>query len=394
MAEAKKKIAVCDLITSFGGVQRVMANLLPRLAEEFEIIVIDPYANSDYIRQLEKAGIRLYFTKPSFKKPYIGGHGTWKRVPLMVSAVSRLFKIRAMFNPDYIYVNQLSLLHIMVTVRRLYKIPLIYHCHGPNRHGDFKPADISRLSARIINSLADIVIAVSHSTMNVIQRAGVDPTVIQVCHNAVNIEEIERHAKGSLIKPLPDKKTGQVVFLLPAAIQHRKGHHLAIKALSHLVKSGYDVVLWFSGDVMAGGNKQYLNELHSTANALGIKDSVYFLGWRSDIYRVMSESDVVMLCSLSDSESFGMALAEGMVLCKPCIGARIGGIPEVILNNQTGLLFEPGSYSSLAKAMATLASDRETREKFGQAGCIRVKELFNIDIQAGRVVEIINMVSG
>ena len=393
--QKKLRIAVCDLVTSFGGVQRVMVNLLPELAKQFDICVVDPYANANYAEKLCKVNVQTYFTAPSFKKAYIGGEKTWRRVFNLSLAIPRIIKIRCMFaraiaeiNPDYIYVNQLSALRLLGSVRGLRGIPFIYHAHGYA-----KASDISASAVRFINTRVNTVIAVSHSTADVLHQAGIRQDIIHVCHNAVPIEEIERRAQLPVSKPLPRKQPEQVVFLLPATIQYIKGQHLAIDALAHLVEKGRNVALWFAGDVATGGNRKYLEGLHRKVDKLGIAHLVHFLGWRDDIYQLMTAADVVMLCSLTDSESFGMALAEALVLSKPCIGASIGGIPEVIADKHTGLLFTPGLADSLADAMALLATNTEMRDNFGRVGRRRVEELFTVAVQASRIGTIINIMT-
>jgi len=394
MKDKKKlRIAVCDTVTSFGGVQRVMVNLLPQLAGEFDICVVDPYANPDYAKQLMQVNIPIYFNKPSFKKPYIGGKKTWKRPFKLFFAVPKIIKIIHMYatalaeiSPDCIYSNQLSTLRLLGLVAPLHRIPLIYHAHG-----FAKASDISRFAVKFLNTSARVVIANSKRTADILRQAGVRPDIIHVCHNAVCIAEVQHLAQLPANKPLPVKKPGQVIFLLPAVIQHIKGQHLVIEALAKVAEKGHDVTLWLAGDVATGGNQQYLKELHRMADKLGIAPLVHFLGWRDDIYQLMAAADVVMLCSLT--ESFGMALAEAMVLSKPCIGANIGGMPEVIADKQTGLLFTPKSVDSLIDAMVHLTVDTQMRIDFGKAGKQRVMQCFTISAQAKAVSTLINSIT-
>jgi glycosyltransferase involved in cell wall biosynthesis len=390
----KLRIAVCDIVVSVGGVQRVMGNILPRLAEHFVVYVVDPCADSDYIKLLDGTNVKCYFTKPVFKKRHIGGVGTWRRLPNMVLAMPRLFKMRSMFikavadiNPDCIYTNQLSAFRLLRSIGCLYDIPMIYHSHGYTKVSDISPSCV-----RCINSRVFGIIAVSRSVADVLCQAGVRPDIIQVCYNGVCIEEIERCARLPISTPLPHKPSGQVVFLLPASIYVNKGQHLMLAALAKIVEDGCNAAVWFAGDVSRGGNKRYLKELQVTSDKLGISHLVHFLGHRDDIYQVMNAADVVMLCSM-EYESFGMVLAEAMVLGKPCIGANIGGVPEVITDKHTGLIFTPGSVDSLANAMTQLTIDAEMREAFGKAGRSRVEKLFTNTTQANRIRAIIDSIN-
>ncbi|MBN1105223.1 MAG: glycosyltransferase family 4 protein [Deltaproteobacteria bacterium] len=387
------KVSVCDLVTSFGGVQRVMVNLLPELARQFEIQVVDPYANPEYRRSLERLGIGCRFGEQVFRKPYIGGRCPSGRAVKLLRALPRILKIRSMLaraiceiQPHCVYMNQLPVLRLMGSVHADRRIPMIYHAHGFSR-----PSDIGSLTVRFINARVGRVIAVSRSTARILMEAGIKKELIEVCYNSVPVEEIERYSKIPPEKPLPQRPGSGTVFLLPASIQETKGQHLAIKAMAELEKEGMEASLWLAGDVPAGGSKEYFEMLHRLVQDSDLNGHVQFLGWREDMYGVMAAADVVMLCS--KSESFGMALAEAMVLGKPCIGARIGGMPEVIENEKTGLLFDPGSLESLRSAMAWLSENRELRERYGRAGMQKVREMFAVEVQAERVSAIVRDVA-
>lgn len=389
--QKKERIAICDLVTSFGGVQRVMANLLPELRKNFDVCVVDPYCNSDYAKILGESDIKCYFSKRVFDKTFIGGKGTSKRFVKLLLSVPRIFKMRRMFSDaiseikaDYIYTNHLSTLRLLGSIRSIRGIPFVYHSHGHT-----SPSDISRSMVQFINRRVKAVIPVSYATADILHEAGVRPEIVHVCHNAIPIEWVEKQAESAPSEPLPEKKPGQIVFAIAATVQHIKGQHLAIDALSHVVKKGYDASLWVVGHVATGGKLGYLENLRKKSDELEIADRVHFLGWRNDVYQVINEADVVMLCSLTPSESFGMVLAEAMALEKPCIGANIGGMPEVIEHNLTGLVFQPGSVESLANTMISLVSDPELRMRFGQNGKHRTEKCFSIEKQSKTISKII-----
>jgi len=395
MTDRKKlRIAVCDLVTSVGGVQRVMSNVLPRIAEQFDIYVVDPYANEDYAKMLRGANVTLYFTEPTFKKTFIGNAGTWKRLPSLILAGPRLLRMRSMFikaiseiNPDCIYTNQVSTLRLLRTVGHLCDISLMYHSHGYT-----EIPSISFSCVRFINHRVSRVIAVSRSVAEALRRAGVRCDITNVCYNGVSIEEIERCAKLSVNKPLPDRQPDEVIFLVPASIQFNKGQHITLAALAKAIQKGCKAVLWFAGDEPTGADKQYLTQLRNTADKLGIGHLVHFLGHRDDIYQVMHAADVVVLPSLD--EGLPMCLIEAMSIGLPVIATAVGGIGEIVVDNETGLLFKAGSADELANAMRLLASDAEMRENLGEAGRKRAEELFQIFTQADKISAIISATAG
>jgi len=85
-----------------------------------------------------------------------------------------------------------------------------------------------------------------------------------------------------------------------------------------------------------------------------------------DIPSYLSDSDIFVLASWSEGRP--MAVIEAMAAGLPVIASNIEGVNEIVQNDVTGLLFEPGDETQLAKHIANLSSDPEMRKRFGQAG--------------------------
>jgi glycosyltransferase involved in cell wall biosynthesis len=86
-------------------------------------------------------------------------------------------------------------------------------------------------------------------------------------------------------------------------------------------------------------------------------------------------------------EAFGIVLLEAMACGKPVVASNVGGIPFVVEEGKTGLLFESGNVEDLADKIVTILKDEELREKMGEAGRERAKE-FTWDKIAERTVEV------
>jgi L-malate glycosyltransferase len=93
-------------------------------------------------------------------------------------------------------------------------------------------------------------------------------------------------------------------------------------------------------------------------------DSIVFLGWRSDVLRILSVMDVFVLPSLS--EGVPKSIIEAMALGKPVISTYVGGIPGLVDNNKTGILVQPKDVGALMDAMQKLAESKELRKKMGE----------------------------
>jgi glycosyltransferase involved in cell wall biosynthesis len=388
VANSRPLVAVFDLITSVGGVQKVMAGVLPALAKEFRVVVIDPYGNPDYIAMMQGLGIQVETLGRPPKRHYVGGMATpWRpfylaaRLPWMLRTAWRLRRWVRQNRPAVIYFNQASAACSFGRLLPWRGPALIYHAHG------FRSAKhVGSRFARFLSRRFDRVMAVSRITADFLIQASMDPGKVEVVYNAVDTERIRREAvaEGPALPPRP---ADVVVFLHVAVIAPYKAQYLGIEALAKLPVE-WNAHLWICGDVGEGGDRAYLAGLHRLVDERGLSGRVHFLGWRRDVPRVMNAADVVLLPSLYHSESFGMVLAEAMALGKPCIGSNRGGVPEVIEDGMTGIVCEP-DVESLAAAFSQMAESKDRREAMGRAGRERVENLFGLGRQVEEIARVL-----
>jgi len=111
------------------------------------------------------------------------------------------------------------------------------------------------------------------------------------------------------------------------------------------------------------------------AKRLGIEDKIIFTGWREDVASIISILDVLVLASLN--EAVGRVLLEAGISGKPAVATAVGGIPEIIKDNLTGILVPPRDAPAIAKAVIVLLQDARKRQAMGSAAREWVKHNFN-----------------
>jgi glycosyltransferase involved in cell wall biosynthesis len=126
-------------------------------------------------------------------------------------------------------------------------------------------------------------------------------------------------------------------------------------------------------------------KLESRARDLGITETVEILGRVDDVPSHLREADIFVLPSLS--EGISNALLEAMAHGVPCVASRIPGNADLVIDRETGILFEPRDAGALAGAVLDLAADSALRERLGRAGRELVEERFDIDSVAGKYAE-------
>jgi len=109
---------------------------------------------------------------------------------------------------------------------------------------------------------------------------------------------------------------------------------------------------------------------------LGIGDRVRFLGFRSDVADVLRAADLVVLPSLD--EGLPLALLEAMACAKPVIATPVGGVPEAVIDEVTGVLVPPNEPERLASAVLRVLNDRHLSLRMGNAGRGRVQAQFSV----------------
>lgn len=135
------------------------------------------------------------------------------------------------------------------------------------------------------------------------------------------------------------------------------------------------------GDDLAGEGA-YRREMEQLAKTLGTP--VRFLGFQKNVDRWLTASDVVMVPS--HVEPLGNATLEAMAQVRPVIGGDAGGIPEMVVHEETGLLVPPKTPSAIADALQRLLADAALRQRMGFAARQRCEELFSIDAHVRAVV--------
>jgi len=123
------------------------------------------------------------------------------------------------------------------------------------------------------------------------------------------------------------------------------------------------------------GEGELSNDLKTQAQSLGLSRSVLFTGARTDIPDALAAMDIFILPS--NWEGLPLALLEAMSAGLPTVAARVGGIPEVVIEGQTGLLVPPEDPQALTAAIVRLGQDKNMRHRMGQAGRKRVIEHFS-----------------
>lgn len=165
---------------------------------------------------------------------------------------------------------------------------------------------------------------------------------------------------------------GQPVIGLFGRLAGWKGQHVALEALRRVP----GIHLMLVGDALFGEH-EYARSLRDTTRRLGLEDRVHFLGFRSDVPRLMRLARIVVHTSTAP-EPFGRVIVEGMLARRPVVATRAGGVEEIVDHGRTGLLVTPGDPDALAEALHELLGHPVQAEGLAAAGRADAERRFTV----------------
>ncbi len=209
----------------------------------------------------------------------------------------------------------------------------------------------------------DAHVAVSKATATKIEDwASLPPDSLRVIYNGIDDpspppEPVPRVASGPII--------GSVGRLNP-----QKGYEFLLRALQSIP----DATVVLVGDGEQG------DDLERLADELGVADRVNFAGWQADPLPWLPSFDLFAMPSLW--EGFPRAGVEAMLAELPVIASRVDGIPEGVVDGETGILVPPADPEALAAALKALIADPDRRRRMGELGRRRAIENFSLEKSA------------
>ena len=262
---------------------------------------------------------------------------------------------------------------LMALIRKV--DPDIVHTHGAlsgriagrrcgkaviyTRHSAFPvPAKLKYPPGRWVNKLvnehyADHIIAVSPAAAQNLTDAGISKKKITVMMNGVapltRASDEECAALRAELELDPNVFTAGIL----ARIEPYKGHLYILEAAEQLKREGRNF------RILIAGTGSYEDEVRQAIAEKKLENEVLFLGFRSDVAKLLSILDVQLNASYG-TEASSIALCEGMSLGVPAIASDYGGNPWQIDDGEDGLLFPSRDSAALARALARLMDEPET----------------------------------
>jgi len=259
-------------------------------------------------------------------------------------------------------------------------------------------ASLAKVPIRVISGLVDIplkknmlfwkkytknvdaIIAISDEVKNELVEGGIDAQLIRVIPDGIDFAPYaDKTSKDYLRHELSFAPDDFLVGIV-AQLSNDKDHKYLIR-ISKYVREHTPKI-----KIIIVGEGPIRLELNKQVREIQGEDMVFFLGFLKDLPQILNSLDVFVLCS--EHEGLGSIIMDAMACRLPVVATRVGGIPEAVDHQKTGLLVPPQRPKSLAKAILKMYEDKELAQRLGQKGFEDVHQKFSAESMASKAIDL------
>jgi glycosyltransferase involved in cell wall biosynthesis len=220
----------------------------------------------------------------------------------------------------------------------------------------------------------DQYIAISEAIRQVMIKDRICKDKISVVHSGIDLSRFDGvDGRGKLREEFGLADSVPVVGTVAHFAWH-KGLEYLVDAVPLIRKELPDVKIFFVGEGKLEG------EIRERVTERDVEDCVVFTGFRKDVPDVLDFLDVFVMPSVM--EGLCTSILDALAMKKPVVGSDVGGIPEIIEDEKTGLLVPPKDFEGLASAIVKLMNDKGLGGQLADVGRTKVEQQFSVDAMA------------
>ncbi|MCD6284238.1 glycosyltransferase family 4 protein [bacterium] len=364
------KILYIDTHNTFGGGQTMLLRLLEALDKSnFFPMVICSENNQKLIQNLKNLSIEFI---PIKTKILVLENKIFKAILQLPNFIKMNIKIAQIIkknNPDIIHVNLFYSALFSIIPAKLHKKPFIWIIQTLS--------DLLRYKTltKFLIRLSDKTILTCRDFTRMAKENGFDTRKLKVIYTGLKIDEFQ-------LKESPDyeieinrmKIKKPIIAMVGRFDRHQKGHQYFIEAAKIINKKMPEVNFLIVGGTVGEEEKKFKRELQEKVEELELSEKVIFTGFYPDLIYLLSNVAIVVIPSLYEAPS--AVAMEASVLKRPVIASNVGGIPEVVIDGETGFLVPPKDPQAIAEKVIFLLKNPQIAKEMGEKGYQKVKENF------------------
>jgi L-malate glycosyltransferase len=251
------------------------------------------------------------------------------------------------------------------------RVPLVV-----SRRVDFRLR--TNVGTRWKYSRAAVIVAVSKAVARVLEGGGISPDRVRVVPDGVDVHRTLMPATRALLASLGVPQDAPLVVQVAQLVGHKDPVNFvrAMARVKALVPSAHGLLV---------GDGPLRADVEREVRALELTNTVHVVGYRTDADSLLAAADVV--CLSSREEGMGSVLLDALAFGRPVAATFAGGIPEVIVDGESGLLVEIQNPAALGDAIARLLLEPALRERLTMSSRARAEE-FSVQRMTERTIEI------
>lgn len=217
------------------------------------------------------------------------------------------------------------------------------------------------------------------------QRVGVPPEKIFSIPTGVSLSDFAPREADPALRESLNIPGESFIWGMVSVLRSWKGHLYALEALRELLDEGIKTHL------LVVGEGPYRSLIEPRMADLGLNEQVRLVGYQEEVAPWLALMDIMVMASYAH-EGVPQAVLQALAMGKAVVGTRVGGIPEVIIPGETGLLVPPRDPLALAQALRQLWEHRDLREKLGEQGRQLVVEKYSLERMAAAVEGVYDLI--
>lgn len=376
----KKKIAQVVTRLDFEGVPDLYRMIASSLLEEYDVtLILGPSAH-----------MTLKTKEFLDKFP-----GKIVRVPMLCRNISPLKDILAFFHLFFIFLfSRYDIVHTHTAkagllgrfaAKAAWVKKIIHMPHGHNFYGYFNRNITSMIifAERLAAFCTDKLIVLTElSKKDYLARKIIKAEKIEVVPSGMELSAYESYMNVDVqsVRSSWGFKESDKCVVLASRLAHVKGSDIALEIAECLVKRRKDIVFVFVGQ---GPMEAQLKKIVEEKELI---DNVRFLGWRDDVLDIVASSQILL--QPSRNEAVGRSLLEAQLLGVPVVASRVGGIPEVVSDGKTGLLYDHSRITDAIDAIERLVDDENYARKLSENASAWVKDNFSSELMINKIKDL------
>ena len=279
---------------------------------------------------------------------------------------------------DIVNANSFNSMAVVAPIAKLYKIPIVWTCHG------WWPT--SKASGIFINNFVDKVIAVSGFVKSKLLEEGfVNPNKIIQIPLGIDLSKYSRSSSdGAIRREFHIRKDAPLVGMI-GRFQKIKGHHIFVRMAAEIIKTHPDVrfMIIGSGVFEKKSESDYGRKIHAMIMKSGLDEKIVLTGFRYDIPQILKTLDVLVVPS--EIETFGLVIIEAMSMGVPVVSCAKGGPEEIIKDGKNGFIIAGQNPKEMAQKVLFLINNFNVRKRMGFNGKKTVTQKYQIKDQVTKI---------